>query len=172
MRRAAMAAAVFLWVPQAHAQGPSPGGGALDALLAEVRLLRQAIERQSATAARAQLLVGRLTLQDQRAARARAALERIERDVASATQERSRTNIGVNELQRALDEAPDTKRRGHVETELRLNQARLKEQDQQLADLESRRALAQQALDAETARLEELESLLTQMDRAMEGPRR
>ena len=41
----------------------------LNALLGEVRLLRQAIERQSALAGRAQLLVGKLALQDQRVAR-------------------------------------------------------------------------------------------------------
>jgi hypothetical protein len=49
---------------------PSPGG-TVNVLVQEIRLLRQALEKQSATAARAQLLIGRLTLQDQRTARAR-----------------------------------------------------------------------------------------------------
>jgi primosomal protein N'' len=61
----------------------------LEALLAEVRLLRQALERQGVVATRTQLLVSRLALQDQRVARSRAALERLESELASGTQESS-----------------------------------------------------------------------------------
>jgi hypothetical protein len=62
---------VFLSPPAARAQtAPSPSAGTLDAVVKELRLLRQVMERQGWATARAQLLIGRLTLQDQRTARA------------------------------------------------------------------------------------------------------
>jgi hypothetical protein len=71
----------------ASAQGALPAGtGGLDAVVKEIRLMRQELERQSATTTRAQLLIGRLTLQDQRSTRARQAVERLESDLARAEQ--------------------------------------------------------------------------------------
>jgi hypothetical protein len=61
----------------------------LNALLAEVRLLRQAIERQGTVAGRAQLLVGRLALQDQRVMRWQAESQRLESELTAMTERRN-----------------------------------------------------------------------------------
>jgi vacuolar-type H+-ATPase subunit I/STV1 len=139
------------------------------ALLTEVRLLRQAIERQTATATRAQLLVGRLTLQDQRVARARAAVERIEKELSSVAQESGSANSSLSEMQRMIEDERDSSRRAQLERDFRLSQPRLKEMEALAADLESRHSQALQALAAEMTQFEQLESVLAQLDRAV-GP--
>ncbi|MEO8358427.1 MAG: hypothetical protein ABI672_00230 [Vicinamibacteria bacterium] len=61
-------------------QAQTDGGGpdeSIRALLREVRNLREAVEKQSASTTRAQLLVTRLTLQDQRLTKAQAAVDQM-----------------------------------------------------------------------------------------------
>jgi chromosome segregation ATPase len=162
-------ASLLLLAPLANGQPASPPfDGPIDALLAEVRLLRQAIERQGATATRAQVLVGRLTLQDQRIARARAAVERVEKERSSATQESVRTNSSVTDLRRMIEGERDSTRRAQLERELKFTEPQLKELEALVADLELRHTQAVQALAAETAQLEQLETLLGRLDRDLE----
>lgn len=166
-------ASLFLLAPSLNAQTASPpANGTLEALLTEVRLLRQAMERQTATATRAQVLVGRLALQEQRMARARAAVERLEREMSSATEESLRTNASVTEMQRMVEGEGDRTRRAQLAKELKFTELRLKEMEALIADLESRHSQALQALAAETAQLDQLEAVLEQMDRNLEGSKR
>src|SRR5262245_60536546 len=88
MSRRVVAAVLFSCALPVFAQTVSEGG-ALGALLAEVRLLREAIERQSAVASRAQLLVGKLALQDQRVLRWQAESQRLESELAALSQGRA-----------------------------------------------------------------------------------
>src|SRR5687768_105972 len=76
-----LVAGVILLPAIAYTQAPQEGWTTHDVLLREVRLLRLAIERQSMVSARAQLLVGRLALQDQRFARSSATVARVEEAV-------------------------------------------------------------------------------------------
>jgi len=69
-----LAVSLMLLPSTASSQQAPEAGVTLDLLLGEVRLLRRALERQVAFQARAQLLVGRLALQDQRVMRARSEL--------------------------------------------------------------------------------------------------
>ena len=77
-------AAVTLVLAMAPIARPAAGAQAqlgpatLELLLQEVRLLRQAIERQGAFPAHVQLLSGRFALQDQRVARLQARAERLQ----------------------------------------------------------------------------------------------
>ena len=164
----------LLLVPTAaRAQGsPSSGSQTLDTLLNEVRLLRQAIERQSTRATRTQLLVGRLSLQDQRVARSRATVEQLETDLTSAERERGRMRTDIGELHRALAQATETARRGPLEQEIRASQARLRDHDTNIADLQSRHVQAKQILEAETGRFDELESWFNQLERELDRPTR
>jgi len=157
----------------AHPQASPPADRvSAEMLMAEIRLLRQAIERQSAMAARTNLLVGRLTLQDQRIARLRATADRLDEELSGVASDRSRARAALAELQRAVEQATDDARRTQLESELRMEQARMKDRDARLADLQTRQGQARQALDAEGARLEELESSLSQLERGLSPPSR
>jgi hypothetical protein len=84
---------------------PAPTAGTVEGVVNEIRLLRQAIERQSSSAARAQLLIGRLGLQDQRTARARSAVERLEGELADAQRGRDQLQVAARETQPSLEQA-------------------------------------------------------------------
>jgi len=158
-----VAASWLLLSPQALAQDR-----ALDELLAEVRLLRQALERQSVIGTRTQLLVSRLALQDQRVARSRAALERLDSELASAAQERNRIRMQIAGVQRAIEQATDPARRSALEQELRMSQTRSRDHESHLAELQSRQSQAKLAFDAENARFDELESWMTQLEKELD----
>ncbi len=154
----------------AHAQGATPSSsGTLDAVVREVRLLRQTLERQAVSASRAQLLIGRLTLADQRAARARAAVDRLEGELASAERERAQLVIDSRQAARALEQVTDPDRRQQLELESQRIRARLVEAETQHSRTDSRLANARRDLDAETGRYEELDRWLTDLDRQLQA---
>lgn len=159
---AALAAALILVPAPSRGQAPAT----LDVLLAEVRLLRQALERQAGVHARTQLVVGQLTLQDQRLARARGELGRAEGEVQSLSQDVRQTQGVLAEMTQALD-AVDATRRPEMEREVRVLTQRVRDQEAARAAAEGRRGRALQSVAAEEARYEELERRLDELDREL-----
>jgi chromosome segregation ATPase len=167
--RTAVAVTLLLLPSLAQAQTPAPEGRVtLEALLAEVRLLRKAIERQNASVARAQLLMGRLTLQDQRVARSRATLENTDRELAGAAQATAALQREAVELQEGIEEAADNTRRSALAEELGRSKARLADHGAATSDLQSRQAQARQALETESARYDEIEALMAALERELD----
>jgi chromosome segregation ATPase len=146
------------------AQQPAPD--TLEVLLSEVRLLRQTLEKQVALQARAQLVVGRLALQDQRLARARSELQRAESDAQGLSSQRTQIQTALAELQRS-PESVDPSRQADVEREQRMMVVRLQEIEKALGAAEGRRSRAVQAASAEEARYEELERWFDDLDREL-----
>ena len=159
--------ALLLGAARAQAQ-PAPSAATVDAVAREIRLLRQTIESQAATTARAQLIIARLTLYDQRAARARAAVERLEGEVASAERERGALQAAMRENARALEQVTDPERRQDLESQSRNLRTQVVEADAQRMRLETRLASAKQTLDIEVGRYDELERWLDDLDRQLQ----
>jgi chromosome segregation ATPase len=153
----------------AWSQQPAPAS-AVDALLAEVRLLRMALERQAPLQTRAQLLVGRLALQDQRVARARAELQRASVEHADLARERAHLRDLLKDLEEALETA-DASRRPDLEREVRSLEARQRQVDAGLAAASERRAWASEAEQSEQARYDDLERWFADLDRQLEERR-
>ena len=145
---------------------------ALNALLTEVRLLRQAIERQGAVAGRAQLLVGRLALQDQRVARWQAEVQRLETDASNLALQRVGTQGALARVRADLDQAKDVEQTARMEHEVRMLEAQLKQQGASLVALETRRDETRQALEAGRAKYEELSDRFDQLERDLDPSRR
>jgi chromosome segregation ATPase len=153
------------------AQGVTDAG-ALNALLAEVRLLRQAIERQSAVTGRAQLLVGKLALQDQRVMRWQSEAARLESEAAGLGQRRVVNQARLTELRHEIQNDRDPERAQALEREARRLETQVKQEAAQHAMLETRRAEAAQALDAERSRYDELSDRLERLERELDKPGR
>jgi chromosome segregation ATPase len=172
---ARLTAALFILglVPcAARAQTVDDGGtSTLSALLREVRALRQAIERQGTVAGRAQLLIGRLALQDQRVARGQAESQRLETDASAAANGRTHTQAMLAEQRTAIDHAKDSDEAAAMQGRVRMLEAQLKQESANLATLEARRAEASQALETERARYEELSARFDQLERDLASPR-
>lgn len=166
--QAALAAGALLAPTLAFTQGPRTDSHQTDALISEVRLLRRAIERQSSTAARAQLLVGRLALQDQRLGRALAAAEQIEAQATGSESHGTRLRHEHAELRRTIDEASDPAVREAVERQLRDVNRRMHEHGATASGFQSRLTEARHAVDVERARYEEIEVAFSRLDRDLE----
>ncbi len=156
----------------AHGQGvPPPSTGTLDAVVKEIRLLRQALERHNATSTRAQLWLGRLALQDQRTARARQAVERLEGDVAGAERGRDHHQTAAREVARALEQLTDQDQRPQLESESRTVRAALAQAQAEVSRTEARLAQARQTLDAEMGRYDEVEGWLGTLEKELQAVR-
>jgi chromosome segregation ATPase len=151
------------------ADEPSAGS---TALLNEVRLLRQAIERQSALAGRAQLLVGRLGVQDQRVARWQADVQRLEAETAGLGAEVPRLQMALSRMRMNLEQAKDAEQTSGAEHEVLAIEEQIKERRASLHVLETRRDEAKRILDTERARYDELNERLDQMERETTRPAR
>lgn len=149
---------------------PAESRATQDALLKEIRLLRQAIERQSAVAARAQLLVGRLSLQDQRLGRSLMLAERMELQASGTAQGLSRIQREHTELRQSLEDASDPTLREAIERQLRDLKERITEHQRASSDVQARLMEARQALEADRAKHEELEAAFQRLDRELEEP--
>lgn len=158
-------AATLLAAGPVAAQGAREGA-TLEVLLSEVRALRLAIERQAALQARGQLLMGRLTLQEQRLLRARIELQSTEREIANLGSEAARMRSQQEDMQAALENT-EPEQRPHVERELKRAASRIRELQESLTALELRRTQAGQALEAERGRQEELERWVEQLEREL-----
>lgn len=168
-RLGAGALATLLLPLLAGAQAPPPSEAAgFEALVQELRLLRRAVERQNATLARTHLLLARLTLQDQRVARQRTGVERLEGELAGLEREQAQMQATAQQLAQALEEAREENHRRALEQESRLMRSRLANSTQERQKLEARLAQARLALDAEAARYEELEGWLADVERELQ----
>jgi chromosome segregation ATPase len=167
----AVLAGLVLLPAKAGAQAtplPPPNG---DSIIQELRLLRQAVERMSRGEARVQLLVGRLTVQDQRVTRAQDAADRLDDEAFTLEQQRRRLDAEVRELTRALEQEADDGRRAALDGKLRTARARAGEHAATTAQLESRRARARQSASAEQARYQDLDAKLSELERELQAPR-
>jgi len=145
----------------------SPGAGTLDGVVKELRLLRQAFERQNSAMARAQLLLGRMTLQDQRTARAQQAVERLRKEVADAEREREEHQSRFRAIAQRLEQSNADDPRQQLEEESKALKARLAESQARLSAAEARLSQATQALEVETGRSDELDAWLRDLDKQL-----
>ena len=141
---------------------PPPSG---DSIIQELRLLRQAIERHGRGSAQVQLLLGHLTLQDQRVGRAQAAADRLEDQAFALEQERRRIDAEIRDHTRAFEQAPDDARRKEAESRLQSARTRQSEHVSAAGQLESRRTRARQAVSEEQARYRELDARVGEFER-------
>ena len=170
--RGVLVVAALLPPAAARAQAMPPARTIEDPLLREVRLLRLAIERQSSINARAQLLMARLGVQDQRVGRASAAVERAQADAASAAQRSAQLQRELARARRLAEEAPDPNDRAAAEQQAQDLRRQMAQHGHPSSEPELRLGEARQALNAERARFEEIEGALERLDRELERPAR
>lgn len=136
-------------------------------LLQEVRALRGAIERMTAAGTRAQLLLGRLQMQEQRMTSLSRQLQETRAKLASVQRERQNHAQRLEAFTEGLDRALSQQERIDMESGLKMTKQMVMQFDQQVNALQAEDAGVGQALSTEqarwielNARLEELEGLL------------
>lgn len=137
-------------------------------LLAEVRLLRQAIESLAGTNARVQIVFGRLTLQEQRTASAAKRLEDARTELRKMTQEIA----NLTERAREIENAQSDSRRKPEELEQVRNEGVmlkrvLEQMETERVRLSGEEADAASALNQEQGRWLDLNRQLDELERAL-----
>jgi chromosome segregation ATPase len=141
-----------------------------DALVVEVRLLRQAVERLAAVAIRSQVLVSRLAVQQQRVTRAQDAVDRVAEAVDAADRKHERTREALAKVTRLLPNVIEEPGRSELEREGETLRAELIDHDRGVSRLRMRRSQAEQSLRSEQQLYGELEASLSALDRELQGP--
>jgi hypothetical protein len=160
--------AVLLVAPAAFGQTSSTDSQTLQALLSEVRQLRQELETYSATAQRTQILFFRL--QNQQAATTRAS-ERVDdaRTKLTETQTaRKKMEIeakGVHDKLESNENAPERKDLEAMETYYKRRLEELAEEEQQR---QTKQIEAEDQLRIEQAKLSDLQARLDDLDKALQ----
>jgi hypothetical protein len=144
--------------------------GTRDAVVVEVRLLRQAVERLAAVAIRSQVLVSRLAVQQQRVARAQDAVDRVAEAVDAADREQERTRAALAKVTRLLPNVIEEPRRSDLEREAETLRAEQIDHDRLVSRLRTRRSQAEQILGSEQQLYGELEASLSALDRELQRP--
>ena len=137
----------------------------LEAVVEELRLLRETIQWQNANALRAQILISRVSLQHQRVARARAELERRESLLQNVDTEKSQYEMVLTQIKRRIESSVDGDELLQLESEEASIRRQLRDLLVRRSAAEERLNQARQAFDAETDRYDELDRWLSDVDR-------
>jgi len=169
MRRVASLILFFLLQAVVLSQTKPTDSQTLEALLAEVRLLRHDLQASNAMIARAQIALYRLQRQDETLLHAQQRLSDARARVNQAAADKDQKNIQIQSAKSAAkqSEAPDAQRHFEEvvlpELQSELDLLRKQEQQARAQELE-----AEQQVRDEQAKLDELNNLLDRYNAALE----
>jgi len=145
----------------------------LQALLSEVRQLRQDLQTTTIAGQRAQILIYRLQGQEAAVARASQRLEEAREKLARTQDERKHVTADVKQQEEFISnmENPAAERK-EVERMLFQSKTRIESLDSQEQQLQTREIDAEQQLRAEEVRLSDLRDQLDRLDKALENASR
>jgi chromosome segregation ATPase len=133
-------------------------------LLQEVRALRVAIERMTVAGTRAQLLFGRLQMQEQRMTSLAGQLQETRTRLASVQRDRQNHASKVEALTEGIDHAQNAEQRLDTERALKMAKQALTQLDQQVSALQAEDVGIGQALSTEQARWLDLNGRLEELE--------
>jgi chromosome segregation ATPase len=164
--------ALALWPAEGRTQSAGPGErGSADGLVREVRLLREAIERQTLIAARTQVLATRLGVQQERVGRAQDAVDGVADAIDAATGRQRQLRETLVQLTSDLARVLHEPRRSELEGQVAGVKVQLASQDSEILRLTTRRQRAEQKLATEQQAYRQLESALSSLEQQLLQPR-
>ena len=167
--------------PAATAQAPVPASAAAvvpaqesrttEQLLLEVRALRSAIERMTVSGTRAQLLLGRLQMQEQRMTTLGQQLVESRTKLAARQRERQGLAAEIELSTERLGRVSTPEEQMQVELGIKASKQALKQLDDQVGALQADDASLAQALSTEQARWIELNGRLEELENMLATPK-
>jgi chromosome segregation ATPase len=165
---AAGAAAAYAAPAAVEERGHSP---AQPELLQEVRALRVAIERFTVAGARAQLLLGRLQMQEERVTVLTRQAQEIRARLLAMQRDRETNVTEIKALSATLNDAAADER-ARLSARIDSMRRQIKRFDQQLRDLEAQDATISSTLAAEHGRWQQFNDRLEELERMLAGEAR
>jgi chromosome segregation ATPase len=140
-----------------------------DPLVAEMRLLRHAVDRLTVLTVKSQLAVSRLVAQQQRVAREQDAVDRTEEAIDAADRNQQRTRATLARVSRQLDNVVEEPR-SDLRREVESLRGELDDHDREIERLRTRLSRAEQSLRNEQQAYTQVEASLTALEREMQRP--
>ncbi len=157
--------------PSAQGSAP-PARGADDALLREVRLIRETLQRAQGNAQREQMIVERIRTHDQRVERFDQQLTQLRDEIGGIEVHIRQTDQREKSLDLQIQRAPEPTQRQALEAERKEMGFTQEAQRQRLDRLREREAALTAAMQREERTLRTLESRLEALDRELEAEAR
>jgi DNA repair exonuclease SbcCD ATPase subunit len=151
-----------------HGQTTPSDSQTLQALLSEVRQMRQDLHATTVAVQRAQILVFRVQAQEAAVARALQRLDAARSKLEQVQAQRRELAHGVRQLEEALERLENPVEKKQVEDSLPHTKERLENATNQEQEAQAREAEASEQLRLEQARLDELHGQLDRLDKALE----
>jgi hypothetical protein len=162
---AGIAALVVVGVAQGQAHRPD---ATLDELVVEVQALRAEMNQAAAASIKAQLLVGRLQMEDQRISSVVRDLETVHAELAANAQMRTETAARIKTLEDSLTGAgPDT--RDDIERQVTTAKGAAQQADRRQQALKRRESTLAKELQEDQARWSEINARLENFEHAIPG---
>ena len=139
----------------------------LQALLAEVRGLRLAMEQMTAAGPRVQLVMGRLQIQEQRLNAARRRLDDVRENIASAERESAEGKDRLAMMEEATQRATETAERNALNAEMKVAKGMLAQKAADIERLRGQEAELTGVVAIEESRWTEISQRLDELDRAL-----
>jgi chromosome segregation ATPase len=152
-------------VAQGQARRPD---ATLDELVVEVQALRAEMNQAAAASIRAQLLVGRLQMEDQRIAGVVRELEAVQSDLAANAQARAEVAARLKTLEEAVLAATNDVRE-EAEKQLNAVKAAAQQADRRQQALKRRESALAKELQEDQARWHEINARLENFEQALPG---
>jgi chromosome segregation ATPase len=164
---------LLLFSTDCFGQTTTGGSQTLQALLTEVRLLRQDLQATTIAGQRAQILIYRLQGQEAAVARASQRLDEAREKLARTQDERKLVAADLKRFEDSMSTENSAMERKAVEQNvLPQFKARLEALDNQEQQLQTREIDAEQQLRAEEIKLSDLRDQLDRLDKALENASR
>lgn len=146
-----------------------PEDKVIQALLNEVRLLRETLQRINLSAYRTQIIVERVRAQNDRVARLTRTLEDTREGIATAQAQLNQLTELAKSAESNIDQESDSKQRSQLELEHREFKHVLDNQKQMTERLRERELRLNAELQAEQGKLSDLEGRLDALEREIEN---
>lgn len=166
--------ALILLLPQTATRGQTTTSDsqALQALLVEVRQLRQDLRTANVAAQRAQILVYRLNTQEAAVARASQRLDDVRARLARIDDDQRQNEEQVKIYENMREHVDNPSERKQLDDAIALMRTRTDGPSPQTQELHSKEIELEEELRIEQARLSSLQDRLDRLDKALEGSSR
>jgi hypothetical protein len=155
-------------LPSVFAQSSSDA--TMQALLAEVRQLRLALERSAVVAPKIQMTLQRLQIQQDSVSRASRELDATRSQIAKVTEEQSGIAGEIKRGEEMTTQEHDPVRRKDIEGRVMAMKSVLDQQTTRTSELRGREVELSGRLRAEQAKLDELNDRLNVLEKQLESP--
>lgn len=171
LARSAVVIVSSLWVigGNAAAQQPAtaPGPDTLQQLLAEVRELREVVERAASDSTALQLVTVRAAMQEERLYRVSRDVDGVRSRFSAASQEAQEAAAGLKQFEASLADEVDAARRQSLQAELPTMQRRVQMLRQAEQQLQQQEAAMTESLLAEEGRWQAINARLDELERRL-----